>query len=178
MSGEHDAIRRGRGKWGQPGVPHKGWVCVGEYDTFEELGEEEFQTCGMCESAQVRFVHIMENDRYDGQLLCGCICAGHMEQDLASAEGRDHAMRLTAGRRDHFPKRKGWKTSAKGTPYIKVSGYHLMVVRRKDGSFGVGATPPGAREPVWEGKRYVTVEHAQKGCFDAMRYLGQSDGDD
>lgn len=54
MSQEQDAIGRGRGKWGQAGVPHKGWVCVGEYDTFVEHGEDEFETCGMCESAQVR----------------------------------------------------------------------------------------------------------------------------
>lgn len=178
MTVEHDAIKRGRGKWGQPGVPHKGWECVGEYDTFEEIGEDEFQTCGMCESAQVRFVHIMRNERYKEQLLCGCICAGHMGQDLAAAEVRDQAMRAIAGRRDHFPKRKRWKTSAKGNPFIKVGGYHVMVYRRKDGSYGVGATPPGASGPIWGNKRYTMLEHAQKGCFDAIRYLELDDKED
>lgn len=170
MTAEADAIQRGRGKWGQPRVPHRGWVCVGEYDTFEAVGEDEFETCGMCESAQVRFVHIMENERYPDQLMCGCICAGHMEQDLAIAEARDKAMRSTASRRDHFPKRAAWKLSAKGTPHIKVRGYHLMVVRRGD-TFGVGATLPERREPIWGSKRYSTIEHAQKGCFDALIFL-------
>ncbi len=169
--GERDAISRGRGKWGQAGVPHKGWTCVGEYDTFEEIGEDEFVTCGMCESAQVRFVHIMTNDRYPDQLACGCICAGHMAEDLATAEVRDKAMRSTAGRRDHFPARKGWKISAKGTPYINVLGFHLMVVEKRDGQYAVGATPPNSTKRVWGARRYKTVEHAQKGCFDAMRYL-------
>ena len=170
MRQERDAISGGRGKWGQAGVPHKGWICIGEYDTFEELGEGEFHICGMCESAQVRFVHIMENDRYSGELLCGCVCAGHMAEDLVSAETRDGAMRAKAGRRDHFPKRKGWKTSVKGTPYIKIEGFHLMVVKKNDGRFGVGATPPGAPAPVWGSKRYETIEAAQKGCFDAWQH--------
>lgn len=171
MTKERDAISQGRGKWGQPGVPHKGWVCVGEYDTFEEDGEDEFHTCGMCESAQVRFVHIMENERYPDQLLCGCVCAGHMAEDLVSAEVRDATMRSKAGRRDRFPNRAGWRKSAKGTPYIKVQGFHLMVVSRGAQGFGVGATPPGAQQPVWGGKRYATVEAAQKGCFDAWQHL-------
>lgn len=171
MVQERDAISHGRGKWSQVGVPHKGWVCIDEYDTFEALGEDNFETCGMCESAQVRFVHVMENERYDGQLSCGCICAGHMAEDLQSAETRDKQMRAKAGRRDHFPVRKGWKTSAKGTPYIKVDGYHLMVVSKRDGSFAVGASRPGASETIWGKKRYATIDAAQKGCFDAWQHL-------
>lgn len=172
MCQERDAISHGRGKWSQAGVPHKGWACVEEYDTFKQLGEGEFETCGMCESAQVRFVHVMENERYDGRLSCGCICAGHMAEDLQLAETRDKVMRSKAGRRDHFPKRAGWRTSSKGTPYIKVDGYHLMVVSNRDGSFAVGATRPGGAKPTWGQRRYATVEAAQKGCFDAWLHLG------
>lgn len=171
MDQERDAISRGRGKWGEAGVPHKGWACVNEYDNFEEVGDDEFITCGMCESSQVRFVHVMENERYPQQLLCGCVCAGHMAEDLVSAEKRDGAMRSRAGKRDRFPDRKGWKTSAKGTPYIKVDGYHLMVVAKRGGGFGVGATPPGVNDVNWGTKRYATAEEAQKGCFDAWQIL-------
>lgn len=171
MSQERDAISQGRGKWSQPGVPHKGWVCVSEYDTFEELGDGEFETCGMCESAQVRFVHVMENDRYDGQLACGCICAGHMAEDLQTAEARDKQMRSKAGRRERFPKRAGWKMSAKGTPHIKVDGFHMLVFQRKDGFYGVGASRPGSDKTQWGSRRYKTVEAAQKGCFDAWQHL-------
>jgi hypothetical protein len=178
MTSEHTAIERGRGKWGQAGVPKRGWVCVGEYDTFEEIGEEEFETCGMCESAQVRFVHIMENARYPDQLFCGCICAGYMAQDLATAQRRDKAMRSVASRRERFPARAAWKLSARGTPYIKVRGYHLMVVRRESDTFGVGATPPGAAKPIWGSRRYSSVENAQKGCFDALRILQERFGSD
>lgn len=171
MTQERNAISQGRGKWSQAGVPHKGWVCVNEYDTFEERGEGEFETCGMCEIAQVRFVHVMENDRYEGSLSCGCVCAGHMAEDLEAAETRDNQMRSKAGRRDHFPKRKAWRTSAQGTPYIKVDGYHMMVVSKRDGSYAVGASRPGSNNTVWGQRRYPNVEAAQKGCFDAWQHL-------
>lgn len=170
MSAEQEAVSRSRGKWSQPGVPHRGWVCVDEYDTYERLGEDQLETCGMCEVSQVRFVHVMENERYPDHLSCGCVCAGHMAEDFAGAERRDGALRSRAGKRDAFPSRKRWKTSAKGTPHIKVDGYHLMVTRRKDGSFGVGATPPGG-DTVWGRKSFATIDDAQKGCFDAWQYL-------
>lgn len=170
MTDEREAVSGGRGKWSQLGVPHRGWVCVDEYDTYERLGEDQLETCGMCEFSQVRFVHVMENERYPDQLHCGCVCAGNMEQDLASAERRDGTLRSRAGKRDAFPKRKRWKISAKGTPHIKVDGYHLLVVRRSDGKFGVGATPPGG-EIIWGRKHYPSIEEAQKGCFDAWQVL-------
>lgn len=165
------AITRGRGKWSQSGVPHKGWVCVGEYDTFDELGEGELELCEMCETTQIRFVHLMKNERYHEQLKCGCICAGYMAEDWGAAESRDKQMRSRAGRRDNFPKRKAWRTSAKGTPYIKVEGYHLMVVAKSNGLFAVGATPPGSQKTIWGPRRYKSVEAAQKGCFDAWQHF-------
>jgi hypothetical protein len=39
----------------------------------------------MCESQAVRFVHYMEHDDYPEVLEVGCVCAGHMEQDLEGA---------------------------------------------------------------------------------------------
>ena len=171
QSAERDAVSRGRGKWGQPNVPHKGWQCVGQYDSFEELGEDEFLICGMCESTQIRFVHIMSNERFPEQLLCGCVCAGHMQEDLTAAVARDKGMRSTAGRRDHFPRRKGWKKSPNGTPHIRVQGYHLMIVAKKGGGFGIGVTPPGVVGPTWGKRRYGSIQDAQKGCFDALTHF-------
>lgn len=171
MKSESEAVSLSRGKWSQPGVPHKGWECIDEYDTFERLGEGEFETCGMCEIAQVRFIHVMVNDRYEGPLSCGCVCAGHMEGSLQRAEVRDVTLRSKARRRDHFPVRKAWKLSAKGTPYIKVEGFHLMVVKREGDKFGVGATPPWTSETVWGRKVYASLDEAMKGCFDAWQHL-------
>ncbi|WP_103728899.1 hypothetical protein [Novosphingobium sp. HII-3] len=93
-----------------------------------------------------------------------------MEESVSRAIERDGGLRKKAGRRDGFPKRKRWKISAKGTPYIKVDGYHLVVSRHHDGSFGVGATPPGGNI-IWGRKNYPSIEEAQKGCFDAWQVL-------
>lgn len=94
-----------------------------------------------------------------------------MAEDRQAAEDREKKMRSKAGRRDHFPKRKGWQISAKGTPYMKVNGYHLMVVTKRDGSLAVGASRPGSKETLWGKRRYATIEAAQKGCFDAWLHL-------
>ena len=56
------------GKWSEPGVPHKGWVCLG----VDDLGPGELMTCQMCMVAQIRYVHAMVHDDYPGKLLCGC----------------------------------------------------------------------------------------------------------
>ena len=45
-----------RGKWSEAGVPKKGWTCVG----VEDL-EEPSQLCEMCDSAEIRYAHIMEH---------------------------------------------------------------------------------------------------------------------
>ena len=177
MTAESDAVRLNRGKWAQPDVPHKGWICIGDYDTYETIGVDCLETCGMCESKQIRFVQVMVNQRYNGHLLCGCICAGHMSEDLAAAEVRDQDMRSRAGQRQRFPKRKMWRRSKQGTPYIKVEGFHLMVVNRDDGKFGVAATPPGSKETVWGKRRYDTLSAAQRGCFDAWKFLSDKNSE-
>lgn len=170
MGEESDQSALGRGKWSMAGVPHRGWSCVDNYDAFEVHGEDEFETCAMCETMKIRFVHVMEHPDYSELLHCGCICAGHMEQSLSRAERRDTNMRNRAGRRAKFPARKGWRTSARGTPHIRVDGYHLMVVRRK-GGFAVGVTPPGSDAPTWGRRTYPGELDAQLGCFDALEYM-------
>jgi hypothetical protein len=40
------------GKWIEPGVPHKGWVCVAITDL-----EEVDAVCEMCEVQEIRYVH-------------------------------------------------------------------------------------------------------------------------
>lgn len=48
-----------QGKWAEPGVPHRGWTCVGVHDV-----EDERQTCEMCEGQEIRYVHAMEHPNY------------------------------------------------------------------------------------------------------------------
>jgi hypothetical protein len=83
------------GKWSEPGVPHKGWVCLG----VDDLGPGELMTCQMCMVAQIRYVHAMVHDDYPEKLLCGCVCAGNMEGDVDRAAQRDRAAKSDARRR-------------------------------------------------------------------------------
>lgn len=169
MAAEADAISRRRGKWSQEGVPHLGWACVDEFDAKEELGD--LITCEMCETMEVRFVHVMANDRYPDHLQCGCVCAAHMPGQKKETEDRDGRMRSRARRRSTFHTRKGWKVSQKGAPHIEIDGFHLVIGRKADGRFQVGAKGPSDAKHLWGAKRYATVEEAKTGCFDALEFL-------
>src|SRR5262249_6875738 len=46
-------------------------------------------TCEMCESQEVRYVHIMTHPNYKGQLEVGCVCAGNMGEGYAVASRRE-----------------------------------------------------------------------------------------
>lgn len=150
-------------------MPHLGWICVAEYDAKEDGGE--MIICQMCESMEVRFVQVMANDRYPDDLHCGCVCAGHMSGELNAAENRDKKLRSRAQRRASFPKRKKWQKSASGNPHIEVDGFHLIVARKRDGTFQVGAKRIREARHRWGKKRYASALEAQKGCFDALEYL-------
>lgn len=174
MSDEKDAIARRHGKWSQAGVPHKGWYCTDQYDALESTGS--YSTCEMCETMQIRFVHRMKHDRFPDELECGCVCSAHMSEDTAGAEKREKSMRNRAQRRSNFPKRKAWKTSARGTPYIVASDYHLMVLK-DDRGFFVGVKPQGFPKHRFGKKRYRTEIEARKACFDAIEALDKRRSD-
>jgi hypothetical protein len=59
------------GKSTQPGVRHKGWICV----DIEDLGERS-AACEMCEIREIRYAHYIEHPRYP--LVLGCVCASHI----------------------------------------------------------------------------------------------------
>jgi len=60
------------GLWSHPGVPHKGWRCVGVADLRPpEGGEYEPETCQMCLNEKLRFVHTREHDDYPDQVDAG-----------------------------------------------------------------------------------------------------------
>src|SRR5262245_34229311 len=72
------------GDWSKVGVPHKGWICIDMEDQGDDL-----VTCEMCETAQVRYVHVMRNERWPGELRVGCVCAERMEEDASAAKERE-----------------------------------------------------------------------------------------
>jgi hypothetical protein len=89
------------GKWSQQGVPQKGWVCLEVIDTGEPS-----EICEMCQHQEIRYVHIMRHEEYEGTLRCGCVCDGNMSDGYVNAEQRQHKTELKTRRKEAAAKRK------------------------------------------------------------------------
>jgi len=96
---KEDYRRSGFGNWSKSGVPHRGWECI----EMEDIGED-LETCEMCLTAQVRYVHVMRHSQFPRSLRCGCICAAAMEQDYVAAVGREEHFK----RRQRHPYESMW----------------------------------------------------------------------
>lgn len=115
------------GKWSEAGVPKKGWSCIG----IDDL-EEPSQTCEMCGTAEIRYVHYMQHPDYPEELAVGCICAENMEQDYVRPREREKRLRTLASRRKTWGRRQ-WKVSSKGNPYLNVEGFNLVLTHSDRG---------------------------------------------
>lgn len=157
------------GKWSQPEVPHKGWTCV----DIEPL-ETASATCGMCETQQIRFVHYMTHPDYSGELGCGCVCAGRMEEDYVGAERREALAKSTIGKRKRWLTR-AWKTSMAGRPYLKIDGYHVVIFKN---DALVGGKPTWGFKVTSDGGSHTTsraphpsINDAKLKAFDALTLM-------
>jgi len=162
---ELEGPRAGHGKWSAAGVPHRGWTCI----DIEDLGAPG-HICEMCERREVRFVHYMQHPEYPTVLGCGCVCAGHMEEDLAHARRREDLLRNTARRRRHWPSRKAWKQSSKGNWHISVDGYHVTAFR-KGTSWSAVVSQPSTGHERFARQLYPTLVAAQLATFDYLIFL-------
>ena len=119
---------RATGKWSQAGVPHKGWSCI----DIEDLGEPS-AICEMCETQDIRYVHTMTHPDYPGQLGCGCVCAGRMEENYEGARQREKIVRNAASRKRRWLSRD-WRVSGKGNPYLNTDGYNVVIYPSRSNS--------------------------------------------
>lgn len=158
-------IARGSGKWSQAGVPHKGWICTG----IEDLGAPD-ETCQMCETQSIRYVHFMEHRDYPDTLGVGCVCAENMEDDYINPRLREKRLRSYARRRLSWVKRE-WRTSSKGNSYINTEGFNLTVFPQRDrrGEFwGLRVTHRQSGTSQFGRRRYASEADAQKAALDAL----------
>ncbi|NSX86358.1 hypothetical protein G6L86_12255 [Agrobacterium tumefaciens] len=94
----------------------------------------------MCGREEIRYVHHMVNEDYEGGLDVGCVCAEKMEDDYVNPRRRERDLKNVAARRKRWLTRK-WKTSQSGNPYLKTDASTSLYIRL--------ATAPGAaRSPV------------------------------
>lgn len=114
------------GLWNEPGVPHKGWTCVGTEDLREDDPDAVLATCQMCKVQEIRYVHHMTHPDYAGELDVGCVCAEKMEDDYTAPRRREASLRSRAARRRRWLTRK-WRRSRYGNDYIESYGYRVTV---------------------------------------------------
>lgn len=166
---EEELVAHKRGKWSVAGVPHRGWTCV----DIEDLGEPQID-CGMCESQSIRYVHHMEHPDYSDVLEVGCVCAGHMEGDVAASRAREASMRSRAAKRKRWTSR-AWKVSAKGNPHITSDGFRITVYPRGGGWACTLATLDNST--VLHARRnYKSQAEAKLAAFDHITRLQSNDG--
>jgi hypothetical protein len=80
----------------------------------------------MCEVMIVRYVHTMEHPNYPERLDVGCICAGHMEQDVVGARKRETDFKRSLARRSRWVSSGKWRLSARGNSYINSDGFNIV----------------------------------------------------
>lgn len=151
---------RDRGKWSEPGVPHKGWSCVG----FEDL-EDLIGICEMCETQSIRYVHHMEHPDYPDVLGVGRVCAEHMEEDYVGARQREKQAVSLASRRSRWMNTE-WRRSKRGNHYINRNGFNIVLYERFDGwAYRIRQRDS---ERSWYGARYATLDEAKLAAFECF----------
>ena len=152
-----------RGRWAVAGVPHRGWRCVDIEDR-----EAPEHLCEMCEAQMVCFVHVMEHKDYPEVLRVGCVCAGHMEEDLAGARRREAAFKDERARRTRWLSRR-WRVSSNGNEFINTSdGFNVVVYRLAGGGWGGRIEHRASGHVLASRRRYATQDAAKLATFDAI----------
>ena len=156
------------GKWGQAGVPHKGWTCV----DIEDLGSPDM-ICEMCERQEIRYVHYMKHPNYPGMLGTGCDCAGKMEEDYQAAQQRERIMQNSTQRRSRWLSRR-WRTSAKENPFLNTDGFNIVLYPTGKNLWG-GRIADHETEEQWRiPRRCPTLDQAKLAAFDLMIQIKNS----
>jgi hypothetical protein len=159
---------RGTGKWRHEGVPHKGWICVGIEDLCDTDDRDEvtFEICEMCEVQEIRYVHEMRHRDYPVPLFVGCVCAGHMEKDLAGARMREHDFKKRSAQKSKWLQRR-WRVSHSGNSYVNADGFNVVVFRRS-GRWSARIKHSATGYEQFLQPHYETAKHAKLAAFDAM----------
>lgn len=170
------------GKWVKPGVPRKGWLCVGITDALDGSADwtpadgplPDFErglmhVCEMCEVQVIRYIHHMTHDDHE-PLDCGCICAGNMERDLIGARHRETTFKNLAVRRRNFLGLKTWRVSRSGNQHISIKEGHALICW-KLGKYRIRVHHKDEPEPRWGRRTYPTEGAAKLACFDFLQWV-------
>ncbi|MFN7710249.1 MAG: hypothetical protein ACK5O7_04760 [Holosporales bacterium] len=127
---------------------------------MEDL-EEPSLKCEMCEKETLRYVHHMRHPTFAQRLRVGCICAGHMEGDLDGAQNRESAYKSYFNRKKTWLNQK-WKTSKKGSPYLRKDKHVTVISKSQFGGFSACIDKSFLRQ------NFTTQEAAKMGAFEHL----------
>ena len=158
------------GKWSQVGIPHKGWTCT----DVEDLGAPD-AVCEMCETQDIRYVHLMEHPDHPETLGVGCVCAEHMESNYEAPRRRERALRNVAQRRRRWLSRK-WKVSAKGNAYLNTDGLNITIFQKRRALWGARIKDRTSGQAITLKRRCTTEEAVKLTAFDTMIFIKEERG--
>lgn len=170
--------RASGGRWDQAGVPHLGWSCTGEVDLGADGKDYTPATCEMCGNSGLRYVYTMSHPDHP-DLAVGCVCAGHMEQNVHLAKQRERALKNKERRRiaklkrdeearqrqrNYWLRHMRWKKNRKGNDSVDLDDTHIGVWQEKDGSWRWWVGPD--REKDFSSERYASSDEAKLALLD------------
>ena len=160
------------------GAPLSGWYCIEVIDIADDDGEViEFATCELCGCKKVRYIHVMQHDRFFENLEVGCICAGVMEGDIIAARERERRMKNRARRKRNFPRRK-WRETGYGNYCLTYKGKRIFINRSRYNRNCYGVWCCG--ESVWSYKNrpidnFLSAAYAAFDLVDPIEEVMQDD---
>jgi hypothetical protein len=157
---EATAIAQKRGNWSAPGFPHDGWQCI----EIEDV-DDSYETCQMCLTSEIRYVHVMKHEAFAAVLRVGVICAGNMEGDLARAGERERQVRNRSIRRKNWLTRT-WYSTGMGNQKLK-SGANLTVIHPAGARWRARLVNNDDNETVSLGP-FATADQAKLAAFDLL----------
>ena len=158
--------------WEDPRIPRQGWECLG----VEHIpGDEEPQTCEVCQVAIIRWIHHMRHDEWPVEYDAGCVCAGQMEQSPAAAKEREQSANSRERRRKGWARRK-WKLTANGNHTLKIDGFHITLFTR-NGSFHAVIMRLSDERQWWSKRHYASIEAVRAASFEAFEHVKSRDVD-
>ena len=157
------------GHWDDPKFPKSGWICTDIYDLYEE-DDDATQICEMCQSKEIRHVHVMDHRQTGLILECGHICAGHMKGSTERAKHRERQVRNRQARRKRWLTRK-WNVSWKGNHYLRTRGYVITIYQHKSGAWKVAIRPNATDKTTFGRKSFDTIESAKLAGLDGLEWM-------
>ncbi|MGE5231336.1 MAG: hypothetical protein ACM3NS_06305 [Deltaproteobacteria bacterium] len=129
----------------------------------EDRGTPDAQ-CEMCEAQMIRHVHYMQHPDFPDVLGVGCVCAGHMQENLEGARQRERQMISRAGKRARWLTRR-WRQSAKGNDWLQADGYRVTIHRVGTG-WGATLTELATEDVFRSRRQHPNPDQAKLAAFD------------